>query len=148
MCLLDFQNVLDIQGGQRDIAKSFGEWGSEVEPELANLWILFRQEKEGWSMAPTPRSVSSCPFLDGAREQDKQTLIVAGGMGLDLWRDVPMVQSGIRATPVLLRSWEEKRNPLLLWDPLGGGSRRVGKPGLFPTPRCPGSFSHALPVSY
>lgn len=46
MCLLDFKNVLDTQGGQRDISKICGELVSEVGPELDYLWILFRLGKK------------------------------------------------------------------------------------------------------
>lgn len=45
-------------------------------------------------MAPILRSVNICSFIDGAREQDKQTLITAGDMGLDLGKDFPVVRSG------------------------------------------------------
>lgn len=47
--MLDSKHVLDTEGGQSDIPKSWGELIAEVEPELDYLWILFRLEKRGVS---------------------------------------------------------------------------------------------------
>lgn len=51
-------------------------------------------------MALILRSVNICSFIDGAREQEKQTLITAGDRGLDLGKDFPVVRSGrVCSTP-------------------------------------------------
>lgn len=68
--------------------------------------------------------MSSYSFVDGAREHEKQTLIVAGGMGLYLGKGVPVVQSGhICRThpPEVLRTEDEF--PLAMGSLLGQQER-------------------------
>lgn len=45
-------------------------------------------------MALMLRSVNICSFIDVAREQAKQALIAAKGIGLDLGKDFPVVRTG------------------------------------------------------
>lgn len=96
-------------------------------------------------VAPRARPVSSCSFIDGARAQEKQTSIVAGGMGLDLGKGVPMVQSGHMCCTGPPEVFRGDKSPFAMGS--FGGQLEGKEPELFPTPRCPSPFSHALPLS-